>query len=72
MKKKIIKRKRKIKRIKETKRNFFKKSLCTKEDSSSSDEEEDSDNNTERVLFMEVEYSEKILRKKEKLISEKN
>jgi hypothetical protein len=39
--------------------NFFKKSLCTKEDISSSDEYEVSDIETQRVLFMAVEDSDK-------------
>jgi hypothetical protein len=38
---------------------FFKKILCTKEDTSSSDEDEVSDSETGRVLFMEVEDSDK-------------
>jgi hypothetical protein len=33
--------------------------LCTKEDISSSDEDEVSDSETERVIFMEVEDSDK-------------
>jgi hypothetical protein len=44
---------------KRTTKKVFKKILCTKEDISSSDEDEVSDNETERVLFMEVEDSEK-------------
>jgi hypothetical protein len=42
-----------------TTKKSFKKSLCTKEDISSSDEDEVSDSETERVLFMEVEDSDK-------------
>jgi hypothetical protein len=42
------------------KRKFFKKSLYSKEDKSSSDEEDnDSNIDSERVLFMEVEYDSK-------------
>jgi hypothetical protein len=44
---------------KRTTKKVFKKSLCTKEDISSSDEDEVSDSETERVLFMEVEESDK-------------
>jgi hypothetical protein len=44
---------------KSTTKKFFKKILCTKEDISSSDEDEVSDSETERVLFMEVEDSDK-------------
>jgi hypothetical protein len=44
---------------KRTTKKVFKKILCTKEDISSSDEDEVSDSETERVLFMEVEYFEK-------------
>jgi hypothetical protein len=44
---------------KRTTKKVFKKSLCTKEDISSSDEDEVSDSETERVLFMEVEDSDK-------------
>jgi hypothetical protein len=44
---------------KRTTKNFFKKNLCTKEDISSSDEDEVGDSETERVLFMAVEYYEK-------------
>jgi hypothetical protein len=40
------------------KKKFFKKSFYSKEDSSSSDEDDDSDNDSERVLFMAVEYDE--------------
>jgi hypothetical protein len=36
---------------------FLKKILCTKEDSSSSNEDEVSDSDTERVIFMALEYS---------------
>ena len=42
-----------------TTKNVFKKILCTKEDISSSDEDEVSDSETERVLFMAVEDSNK-------------
>jgi hypothetical protein len=42
-----------------TTNKVFKKSLCTKEDISSSDEDEFSDSETERVLFMTVEDSNK-------------
>jgi hypothetical protein len=38
---------------------FFKKILCTKEDISSSNEDEVSDSETERVILMEVEDSNK-------------
>jgi hypothetical protein len=44
---------------KRTTKKVFKKILCTKEDISSSDEDEVSDSETERVLFMVVEYSDK-------------
>jgi hypothetical protein len=44
---------------KRTTKKVFKKSLCTKEEISSSDEDEVSDSETERVLFMEVEDSDK-------------
>jgi hypothetical protein len=44
---------------KNTKKKAFKKILCPKEDISSSDEDEFSGNETERVLFMEVEDSDK-------------
>jgi len=44
---------------KRTTKKVFKKSLCTKEDISSSDEDEVSDSETERVIFMEVEDSDK-------------
>jgi hypothetical protein len=44
---------------KRTTKQIFKKILCTKEDISSSDEDEVSDNETERVLFMEVQDSDK-------------
>jgi hypothetical protein len=42
-----------------TTKKVLKKSLCTKEYISSSDEDEVSDSETERVLFMEVEDSDK-------------
>jgi hypothetical protein len=42
-----------------TTKKVFKKRLCTKEDISSSDEDEVSHNETERVLFMAVEDSDK-------------
>jgi hypothetical protein len=42
-----------------TTKNFFKKSLCTKEDISSSIEDEVSDSETERVIVMAVEDSNK-------------
>jgi hypothetical protein len=61
---------------KRTKKKVFKKSLCTKEDNSSSDEDEVSESETERVLFMEVEDSDKEDTKKnmkrQKLTTEKN
>jgi hypothetical protein len=44
---------------KRTTNKSFKKSLCTKEDISSSDEDESSDSETERVIFMVVEDSDK-------------
>ena len=44
---------------KRTTKKASKKSLCTKEDISSSDEDEFSDSETERVLSMAVEYSDK-------------
>jgi hypothetical protein len=44
---------------KRTTKNVFKKILCTEEDISSSDEGEISDSETKRVLFMEVEDSDK-------------
>jgi hypothetical protein len=44
---------------KRTKKKVFKKSFCTKEDCSSSDEDEVSESETERVLFMEIEDSDK-------------
>jgi hypothetical protein len=44
---------------KRTTNKVFKKSLCTKEDISSSDEDEVSHSETERVLFMAVEDSDK-------------
>jgi hypothetical protein len=44
---------------KRTTKKVFKKRLCTKEDISSSDEDEVSDSETERVLFMAVEDSDK-------------
>jgi hypothetical protein len=44
---------------KRTTKKDFKKSLCTKEEISSSDEDEASDSETERVLFMAVEDSDK-------------
>ena len=44
---------------KEPQRKFSRKNLCTKEDISSSDEDEVSDSETERVLFMAVEESDK-------------
>jgi hypothetical protein len=44
---------------KRTTKKVFKKILCTKEDISSSDEDEVSDSETGRVLFMEVEDSDK-------------
>jgi hypothetical protein len=44
---------------KRTIKKDFKKILCTKEDISSSDEDEVSDSETERVLFMAVEDSDK-------------
>jgi hypothetical protein len=42
-----------------TTKKVFKKSLCTKEDISSSNEDEVNDSETERVLFIEVEDSDK-------------
>jgi hypothetical protein len=44
---------------KRTTKKVFKKSLCTKDDISSSDEDEVNDSETERVLFMAVEDSDK-------------
>jgi hypothetical protein len=44
---------------KRTTKEVFKKILCTKEDISSSNEDEVSDSETERVLFMAVEDSDK-------------
>jgi hypothetical protein len=44
---------------KRTTKKVFKKNFCTKEDISSSDEDEVSDSETGRVLFMEVEDSDK-------------
>ena len=44
---------------KRTKKKAFEKSVCTKEHISSSNEDEVSDSETERVLFMAVEYSNK-------------
>ena len=44
---------------------FFKKNFCTKEDISSSDEDEVSGNETQRVLFMAVEDSNKEYSKEE-------
>jgi hypothetical protein len=42
-----------------TTKNVFKKNFCTKEDISSSDEDEFCDSETGRVLFMEIEDSDK-------------
>jgi hypothetical protein len=58
--KKILRRKRKIKREtrERKKKKFFKKSFFSKEDGSSLDEDDDGDNDSERVLFMLVEYDE--------------
>jgi hypothetical protein len=42
-----------------TTKKVFKKILCTKEDISSSDEDEVNDSETERDIFMAVEYSDK-------------
>jgi hypothetical protein len=44
---------------KRTTKKVFKKSLCTKEDLSSSNEDEVSDNETEKVIFIAVEDSDK-------------
>jgi hypothetical protein len=44
---------------KRTTKKVFKKKFCTKEDISSSNEDEVSDSETGRVLFMEVEDSDK-------------
>jgi hypothetical protein len=44
---------------KRTTKKVFKKNLCTKEDISSLDEDEVGDSETERVLFMAVEDSNK-------------
>jgi hypothetical protein len=44
---------------KRTTKKVFKKSLCTKEDISSLEEDEVSESEIERVLFMEVEDSDK-------------
>jgi hypothetical protein len=63
---------------KRTTKKVFKKILCTKEDISSSDEDEVSDSETERVLFMAVEdsdkeeYEKKKNMKRQKLTTEKN
>jgi hypothetical protein len=46
-------------KCKRTTKKFSKKTLCNKEDISSSDEDEVSDSETERVLVMEVEDSDK-------------
>jgi hypothetical protein len=51
--------KKQIYKGKKTKNNFFKKIFCTKEDSATLDEDEYSGSETERVLFMEVEDSDK-------------
>jgi hypothetical protein len=50
---------RQIYKGKRTTKKVFKKNFCTKEDISSSDEDEFSDNETQRVLFMSVEDSDK-------------
>jgi hypothetical protein len=44
---------------KRNKKKVFKKCSCTKEHNSSSDETEVNESETERVLFMEIEYSNK-------------
>jgi hypothetical protein len=44
---------------KRTTKKVFKKNLCTKEDISSSEEDEVSGSETERVIFMAVEDSDK-------------
>jgi hypothetical protein len=44
---------------KRTKNNFLNKIFCTKEYNTSSNEDEVTEIDTERVLFMEVEYSNK-------------
>jgi hypothetical protein len=44
---------------KRTTKNFFKKSLCTKEDNSSSDEDEVIGSETGRVIFMAIKDSDK-------------
>jgi hypothetical protein len=44
---------------KRTTKKFFKKILCTKEDIPSLDEDEVNDSETERVIFMAVEESNK-------------
>jgi hypothetical protein len=44
---------------KRTKNKVFKKFFCTKQDNSSSEEDEVSESEIERVLFMEVEDSDK-------------
>jgi hypothetical protein len=44
---------------KRTTKKVFKKRLCTKEDISSSDEDEVSESETERVIFKELEDSDK-------------
>jgi hypothetical protein len=46
-------------KCKRTTKKVFKKNFCTKEDISSSDEDEVSDIETERVIFMELEDSDK-------------
>jgi hypothetical protein len=46
-------------KCKRTTKKVFKKILCTKEDISSSHEDEGGDSETERVLFMAIEDSDK-------------
>jgi hypothetical protein len=52
-------------KVKELQRKFSRKSFCTKEDISSSDEDEVSDSEIGRVLFIEVEDSDKEYSKEE-------
>jgi hypothetical protein len=66
-----LNKKNKNQKGRRNKNNFFKKILCTQEYSSSSNEDEDSDSDIERALFMKYNILKKILKKKERLISEK-
>jgi hypothetical protein len=56
---KITQIEKKTYKCKRTINKSFKKRVCTNEDISSSDEDEYSDSETERVLFMAVEDSDK-------------